>query len=273
MPEQFFIHQKNNRVCVHQYGSGSKVIIAFHGFGESGRSFQEFETVFGKKFTLYAPDLPLHGQTKWDDRCFTPRDLELLIEKILQRSGAIRFSVLGYSMGGRMALCLFQRLISQTDALILLAPEGLKKNFWFNFSTGTAMGRLLFRYTTFHPALFHFSLRLANRFNWINGSTAKFVSQYMITGKGRRQVYQLWMKMRKMKPDISAILQQSRIAHTPVFAWFGRFDRLVPPATGKVLQSLPQSHVRIVQKGHQLLIPEIIKEIYKNITSEKEHKG
>lgn len=273
MPEHFFIRQKNNHISVYQYGFGPRILIAFHGFGESGKSFSGFEAVFGKEFTIYAPDLPLHGATEWNSSQVVSRDLEELAEILLSRSGALRCSILGYSMGGRMALCLAQRFILQTDCLVLLAPEGLKKNFWFSFATGTLTGHFLFRYIIFHPVLFNFLLAAGTRLSLVNESLSKFVSRHLNTKQERQQVYHLWMKMKKMKPDVPFLLQQVKIMKLPVWAWFGHYDRVVPPSTGKLLKTLPDAHVSIVQNGHQLLIPEVIEEIYKNVSAKTEHKG
>lgn len=80
-------------------------ILALHGFTGSGLDFECFTSFTSSQFSWYAPDLMGHGKTRISSN---PRDylldahvhfLDLASEQI-----AKPFILLGYSMGGRLAL-------------------------------------------------------------------------------------------------------------------------------------------------------------------------
>src|SRR5690606_2199861 len=88
-------------------GSGDELLICFHGFGESASRFTCMEPALGNMFTIVALDMPFHGHTTWSEgRDVEQEDLEALIKKILERFGKQRFSLMGYSMGGRLVMCI-----------------------------------------------------------------------------------------------------------------------------------------------------------------------
>ncbi len=117
-------------------GSGEKLLICLHGFGESALHFKCLAPALGDTYTIIALDMPLHGKTE--------DDLPALIAQLLEQHGRQRFSLMGYSMGGRLALCVIEKMAAQVDELILLAPDGLKNNPWHLFVTQTSWGNKIF---------------------------------------------------------------------------------------------------------------------------------
>lgn len=246
---------------VYRYGSGSRVLIAFHGFGESGRSFSLFEPLLPPGLTVYAPDLPLHGETEWKERYMEVADLEQVVCRLSEDAGAATFSLLGYSMGGKAALALTPLLINRMDHLILAAPDGLKPNRIYHFVTRNKIGMLLFRYVTHHPAIFRCLLACGVRFSLMNESIYKFVKHYMQDGKIRRQVFGVWNCMKKINPDPREVAGIIRRHQLPVRLYLGRYDRIFPPETGDSFEAGPSVRVKIVEGGHQLITPRVAKDI------------
>lgn len=261
MPAAFFIPVRKNKIHVYQYGNGHHLIIAFHGFGESGKSFARFEPLLGPGMTLYAPDLPLHGATAWKEKHMDVPDLEQMIRLLLERAGATSFSLIGYSMGGKIALSSLAAFIGQLRCLILAAPDGLKPNPYYTFVTRNGLGKLLFRYVTAHPAAFQFLLRCGIRFSLMNESIYKFVKQHMQDEKIRKQVFDVWNCLQKLDPDmvkVSALIRQHQL---PVEMYFGRYDRIIPPKIGDPYKALPSVQVKITEGGHQLITENVVKEM------------
>src|SRR5215204_1593318 len=104
-----YIHIDDFTVHYQKAGEGSSIILCFHGFGEHGRSFEQLAAKI-EDYTIIAIDLPFHGQTNWNrDKAFTTEDLINIIKacpEIHDKS----FGLLGYSMGGRIALSLYEIL-------------------------------------------------------------------------------------------------------------------------------------------------------------------
>ncbi len=91
-------------------------------------------------FTLFAVDLPFHGATEWCEGLdFTPLQLMDILEQILAEHGCQQrmVSLLGYSMGGRIALSIMNQFGLRLGCVVLLAPDGLRLNFWYWLTTQT----------------------------------------------------------------------------------------------------------------------------------------
>ena len=115
-----------------RFGDGNKMLFCFHGYGEDALTFSFLEKNLGNEFTLIALDFPFHGLTEWNEE-FLLR-IDELIEIMNKISSVQSFSILGYSMGGRVALKLLQIIPDRIEKIILLAPDGLHNNFWHKIS-------------------------------------------------------------------------------------------------------------------------------------------
>ena len=74
--------------------------------------------------------------------------------------------VLGFSLGGRIALSLYQAQPENVEKLILLAPDGLIVNFWYWFSTQTWIGNNIFSFSMKYPGWFFAFLKMVNKTNF-----------------------------------------------------------------------------------------------------------
>src|ERR1700737_2134129 len=86
-------------------GWGNKVVICFHGYGDSSRSFEFLSNHLAPEvFTIIAIDLPFHGDTEWnEDLNFSVTDLKNIVDKILEQrniSADQKIVLLGFSLGG-----------------------------------------------------------------------------------------------------------------------------------------------------------------------------
>ena len=100
---QHKLNFKNSIINYYKYGNGSKVLFCLHGYGEDGTSFLFLEKYLGNIYTLYAIDFPFHGNTKWNEKePLSAKDLLNIFNLINTKQN--NFSVLAYSMGGRIAL-------------------------------------------------------------------------------------------------------------------------------------------------------------------------
>lgn len=85
---------------VHHYGQGP-ALVALHGFTLTGAQFEPFATYLER--SILAPDLPGHGDTR-----VAPADLSTTTQALASWLSELDppLPVLGYSMGGRIALWL-----------------------------------------------------------------------------------------------------------------------------------------------------------------------
>lgn len=91
------------RVALHRWGTGgAEPLVCLHGFTGSGESWRPLGLALGHERPVVAPDLPGHGRTRAD--AFTLKRASALLVEALEQIGIVRCSLLGYSMGGRLAL-------------------------------------------------------------------------------------------------------------------------------------------------------------------------
>lgn len=253
-----FIHYEQSEIHYLYYGNGSTNVIGLHGYGECASSFDILKACLPADYFLIAIDLPFHGSTLWNEqRPFTVEDLTLAIEYIFKNLNRQeqRFILIGYSMGGRIAMSLLQYIPEKISKLVLLAPDGMKTNFWYWLATQTQYGNRIFRFTMDKPGFFKMLLVTSNRFKLINKSIFKFTKAYMEDEQIRNQLYQRWTCMRTFKPTLKIVRTIIQEKQLPVRMLYGKHDRIILAKRafdfGKGLESL--CGLFVIDAGHNIL--------------------
>jgi len=268
--EQLHLLYKASRLSYIRFGSGSKTAFCFHGYGEDASSFAFFEKYAGNEYTFYAIDLPFHGQTDWPNReLFTQIDLQKIVSEILQQEnsslipGGTKLTLIGFSLGGRVALSLYQSHPGIVDRLVLCAPDGLKINFWYWLSTQTWPGNKLFAFTMKHPGWFFGFLKMLNKLKLVNPSIFKFVNYYIGDQEVRRLLYARWTTLRKLKPRLEKIKALVKSNQTKVRLVYGRHDRIILSSVGEKFKKGIEEYctIAVIHSGHQVLHEKHVQEI------------
>jgi pimeloyl-ACP methyl ester carboxylesterase len=268
-----FVFLGSSRISYSWWGTGKKLLLCLHGYGESATSFALLEQALGKEFTILAPDLPFHGGTQWKDGLyFDPAKFPALMEEIIDRlpftpaidgSPAPRFDrwwVMGYSMGGRVALSLLEYVPEKIAKLILLAPDGFKMNGWYWLATQSRPGNLAFRRIMHRPHSLFRMLRIAGKLKLLNPGIHKFMFRYIEDPQVREELYDRWTVMRGFKPDIRSIRSIIRERQIPVNLLYGRHDHIIRSATGERFRKgiEPWCRIDVLDAGHALLQPKFL---------------
>lgn len=243
-------------------GSGPRVTVCLHGFGEFARTFDPLSAAL-PGHTLVAIDLPWHGETDWQEGLdMEVADLMHIIRDIPQVA-ASRFGLMGYSMGGRICLALFEAFPEQVDFLMLIAPDGLTVNPWYRFATQTSVGNQVFRTVMGRPEGFVRLLRTGKRVGLVNDSIMKFVRIYVDDARMRHMVYRVWTTMRRFQPRLPKVKTLILENEVPVYLLFGRYDRIIQPSLGKpFVDGLEKwATMQVLDVGHQLLHPRNVEAI------------
>jgi pimeloyl-ACP methyl ester carboxylesterase len=256
-----FISYRSSNIHFLYGGRGNKLLVCFHGYGEGADSFSFLEKHAGDEFTIYAIDLPFHGQTDWKEGLnFTHIDLQQIIYEIFLRDNirnepGLRFSVLGFSLGGRVALSLYQAWPVHVEKMVLLAPDGLTVNFWYWLSSRTWAGNKLFAFTMKYPGWFFGFLQVMNKLRLVNASVFKFVNYYIGQKEARLLLYQRWTTLRRLKPNLKRIKSFIRQQQTSVRLVYGRHDRIILPIRGEKFKTGIEEYcdLTIIDSGHQVL--------------------
>jgi pimeloyl-ACP methyl ester carboxylesterase len=257
---------KSSHICYYRIGTGPKLGLCFHGYGEDATSFAFLEELAGSQYTFYAIDLPFHGQTSWkEDLNFTHTDLQQIIHDLLLANNINlqvdapkphkKIVLIGFSLGGRVALSLYQAWPQLTERLVLMAPDGLKVNFWYWLSTRTWAGNKLFDFTMKYPRWFFTFLKVINKLGMVNTSIFKFVNFYIGNKEARIQLYERWTTLRRLKPNIKRIKTSILQNKTPVRMIYGRHDRIILPIRGEKFKEGIEAYctLKVIASGHQVL--------------------
>ena len=109
----------------------------------------------------------------------------------------------------------------------MLAPDGLKMNFWYWLSTQTWAGNKFFHFTMKHPGWFLGFLKMLNKLKLVNASVFKFVNSYIGDAELRRILYARWTTLRKLKPGVKLIKSLARENGIQVRMVYGKHDRII----------------------------------------------
>ncbi len=105
----------------HEFGQGEKTVLFLHGFMGSGEEWRPIIETLGPAIHGLCPDLPGHGRTQAAEGA-AGHSVETCIEGLLQgldERGVAQCPVVGYSMGGRVALQFTLRHPSRVQRLVL----------------------------------------------------------------------------------------------------------------------------------------------------------
>ncbi|MBI1266886.1 MAG: alpha/beta fold hydrolase [Cryomorphaceae bacterium] len=245
-------------------------VLAFHGFGRSANDFEPFAALLAPNEMLVAINLFQHAGSRWPSNRklidgLSTQELKDVILHILAKYDAPRFSMLGYSMGGRIALTAIEHMASQIDKVLLMAPDGLKIATMYKFTAHNPLGRLLYRSLMNRPHLVLKSADLVKKIGLLNPKTHRFLYAHVDSKEKAKLVYEAWLIYRFCQPNLQEVaraIDQQKVAFTMIF---GEFDSVIKPHFGKLLsQYLKDSTYHIVPSGHLLMTPETMKYIVEN---------
>lgn len=236
-------------------------MIAFHGFNRSSDDFHAFQKHLDSYYTLIAVDLIFHGKTHLANsfsekgNLFTKENLTELINAILQKENKKRFSVIGYSFGGRLAMNCIQQFPEKVDNLILIASDALRWNPGYYFATNTFLGKIIFRMMTNNPELVVSILGVLSAIRLIHPKAFEFYKSQLSFQPVRQKIYDAWMAHRNMVPDISILEKNINKFQIPTLFIFGAYDRIIPSKTGrKLIRNLDENAREVIlDAGHRVL--------------------
>jgi pimeloyl-ACP methyl ester carboxylesterase len=256
---QLTISYRKSLINISIFGTGKKLVICFHGYGENGNSFERLEKRLGDEYTLVAMDFPFHGQTKWNEgSLITPNDLVNILNSIIQeietrKDKSSKFYVLGFSLGGRVALHMLQVMPAKIERAVLIAPDGLHQNCWYWLATQTSLGNKLFASTMKKPYWFFALTSFGYKLGLLNKSIAKVIHYYLDDETGRLLLYQRWTTTRRFKPKPKVITNAINKYQIPVRFLFGSYDRIILSKRSEFFKNNKHVKITIIDGGHQLM--------------------
>jgi len=270
-----FITYKTSSIHYRLYGNGGKVVFCFHGYGEDSKSFACLAEKLGRDHTLVAMDMPFHGETDWHEGLtFQPGELIAIMRQILQTLQPVnqstdqpfsqQINLLGFSMGGRIALQLMQLIPGNIERAVLVAPDGLHKNPWYRFSTQTYIGNKIFKRVMYKPDRIFWLLDTGGKLKLAHPSVIKVAHYYLDDAQERIKLYCRWTTLRKFKPNLPLIKRLIAQYGIPVRFLFGRYDGIIVSEKANIFKADTSNvQVHIIEAGHRLMQEKYSDEIVK----------
>jgi 2-succinyl-6-hydroxy-2,4-cyclohexadiene-1-carboxylate synthase len=94
-------------------------VVFLHGFTHTGRSWHPVIAALGERYTSVADDIRGHGDAS--ER--VPVSLDAVIDDVVAAAGPERYTLVGYSMGGRIALHVALAAGDRVERLVLIGAS------------------------------------------------------------------------------------------------------------------------------------------------------
>lgn len=250
--ESKFYTINNCQLHYQEAGYGSRLLVAFHGYGNTSNLFEPFIPFLEKEYKIIAVDLPHHHLSEWDESILSLEDLTQFFDYLRTSYLVEKIDLMGYSIGGRVCLSLLPHCKGKVNHCIVIASDGLNFNLIYYFITSTTLGNILFE--NFTKNLFYLRLiKLLHQLKFINEKKYKFYLSYISKQKDRQLLYRRWMNLSKFLPDYNSIHKTSLVSELKISLVMGKYDTIIPIKKGEsFIKKVPQAKMYIVQKGHRI---------------------
>lgn len=235
-------------------------MVALHGFAESGELFLPLTELVEPEVTLYAPDLPWHGHTQWRRESYGLDDLRELLREIAGREGRPIEHLCGYSMGGRLAMSLFQKQPEAFSEIWLLAPDGVRTQWLSLFDLlPEKWFQRLAQWVEQRPEKVLSLIGNLHHVGLVDNRSWRFTQRFFTTREGRIQSLRSWVALRRFPHRKSAFIRQVRKQQTPVLIVAGEYDPVIPMRALQTFAGrMPTARFLALNAGHRLLRRELV---------------
>jgi pimeloyl-ACP methyl ester carboxylesterase len=251
-----FIEYKASKLYYIKHGAGQKSILLFHGFGQDHSAFDSWIEKLESEYTIISFDLFFHGNSVWNEPyAVAKQDWKKIIELLIQEERLNQFELAGFSMGGKFAFATLEMFPERVRKMTLIAPDGIKVNFWYRLATYPLAMRALFESIVANPTVFFSFARFLEAIGIINKYLIRFVMVQMDTPEKRRQVYCTWIQFRLLKfrmRSIGELINKKKIELQIVV---GKYDKVIPAKDmNRLLKYVPEGKLEIIDTGHNNLV-------------------
>lgn len=256
LPTVNYINYFNSKLSYTKTGTGKKIFLLFHGFGQDHRAFQSWGEVLKDEYTLYAFDLFFHGQSTWGSReAVEKKDWKEIIALFLSQENIAEFEVVGFSLGGKFALATLEAFPNQTKKIILLAPDGIKTSLWYSLATYPIAIRALFKSMILHPNRLYRITKILSRLRLVDKGLLRFAESQMDMEEKRKRVYFSWVYFRHLKFDLDLLAGLLNNKQIPLTLIVGKHDKVIQAKNmDEFVQKIKSKRFEIIDAGHNDLI-------------------
>lgn len=254
MKDCFYLETIHGRVFCRQWGRGETLLIAIHGFGEHSKLFDGLDSSFSENKWMMAFDLPFHGKTEWNKQECGREDIKHIIEMLLERAQKTTCTLLGFSLGGRIALSLWPDMQGKVETMTLLAPDGIRTKGLAWPETIPFLFRKLIRRWILSSKRSGRLFQWFSRQLWLPDTSRKFAHRQLSNPERLRTSLNWWVSLDAFPVSAAMIRKMASLDPIPVQIWVGTRDPLIRlQDIQSFWQSYPALDVQEVKgKGHRV---------------------
>ncbi|MEM9298302.1 MAG: alpha/beta hydrolase [Bacteroidota bacterium] len=247
----------------HIHTGGSKVLLAFHGFGQDDTALLPCIEKLKFEYTVYSFRHFFHGSIwNFKDKPLTKGLWKKIIEELLSKHNIDSFELLGFSLGAKVALSTLELFVKKVRKVHLLAPDGIQTNVWYNLATYPSIFRYYFRSMIVQPKRFYSILNGLHRFHLVDNSLLRFAASQMDTASKRHRVYYSWIVYKKLNVNRYTLIELMNQSQCQVAFWLGRYDKVIlRKGIESFANQLDKKSLRVLECGHSNLINKVALEL------------
>ena len=241
-------------------GQGIGVLIAFHGFGQGPKDMLSLAEQFAATHRVFLLELPFHGESfaGSSGQTLPNADWKEWFKAFFEANSISRYSLAGYSLGGRLAIFCALEFGERLEHLYLIAADGLVDPIWYKLATGNAVGRFVLKRLMHNPAPLLWATHWLGKLGLLNVSLQRFINKPLVKPLVRWQVYGSWLALSRLYSSGAPLASALQTAPYPVTVFYGQFDRVIPPKSYQVFwRKVPRAQVIILSTGHNQLLNEV----------------
>jgi pimeloyl-ACP methyl ester carboxylesterase len=246
----------NGKLFYSKEGEGKRHILLFHGFGQDHGAFATWVPALKNDYSIYSFDLFFHGESVWPDRNpMEKKGWKDILELFFEEEQIEMFEVAGFSLGGKFALATLEAFPARVKKIVLLAPDGIKTNFWYSLATYPVAVRALFKSMILHPIRFHRIARVLERIGLVDKGLMRFAASQMDTAEKRERVYFSWVYFRHLKFDLGYLAGLVNEYHISFLLMVGKHDKVISSESlNRILDKIDVYEFKILETGHNGVI-------------------
>ncbi|MDB6088541.1 MAG: Pimeloyl-[acyl-carrier protein] methyl ester esterase [Gammaproteobacteria bacterium] len=225
-------------------------LVLLHGWGLNLRVWDGLAGELAKRFRVIAMDLPGHGRSEWNPNARTPAEQAWQVHATLA-SLSDRYALLGWSLGGQIALDLAAAMPGQVERLVLVAttPRFAAGADWPHGMPASALDKLAAQLRTNYKRTVSDFLDLQ-----VRGSAgservlAELQASLFAHGEAHPKALVTGLSILQ-KSDLRPMLE---LVRAPTLVIAGQYDRVTLPAASHALaEALPDArYVEIRRAAH-----------------------
>ena len=240
------------------YGQGKQTLVCYHGFGQNYEEFEKLSSML-PNYRVVSLNLLFHGKSNRtaSTKYLTHLEWKETLNGLLDELNISRFSVLGYSMGGRYVASTIHSFTERIDHCFLIAPDGIVKRSSYEFATFPFGSEQLFRFFMQNPKPFFIFLSILEKTRLFNQWTINFSRAQLRDEAQRNRIYKAWITLRRFRLRQRQLIQLINTASFQTTVLFGKFDNIIQPKRHLLfLNKLEKAKVFILETGHTKLLYE-----------------